>query len=158
MIQGSPEQIWLAISKPGNLEDYHPFCKSNPVKAWTGVGSVDTIHYDSGWVFQRRFVHWVDRVGYDLLIGREGGRQSYVSWRISETHGERGILGITIYPHVLQNIPATIRWVPHTFYLRPALYSYLKAVLKGFAWFITTGKPVKKDQFGSHKWFSGNDE
>jgi hypothetical protein len=155
MIQASPEQIWLAISKPGNLEDCHPFCKSNPVKAWTGVGSVDTIHYDSGWVFQRRFVNWVDRVGYDLHIGREGGRQSYVSWRISEAQGERGILVITIYPHVLQKIPAAIRWIPHTLYLHPALNSYLEAVLNGFAWFLTTGKPVKKDQFGSHKWFSG---
>lgn len=41
--------------------------------------------------------------------------------------------------------------------IQPALHSYLDAVLKGFEWFITTGKPVSKNQFGSHKWFSGND-
>ncbi len=155
-IQASPQQIWLAISKPGNLNDCHPFCASNPVSAWPGVGSVDTIHYYSGWVFRRRFVRWIDKVGYDLLVGRPGGRKSYVSWRISGAQDDHGTLGITIYPHALQNIPSAVRWIPHILVLRPALQSYLEAVVRGFEWFITTGKPVKKNQFGSHKWFSGN--
>ncbi len=63
---------------------------------------------------------------------------------------------ITIYPHILQNIPVVIRWIPHIVSIQPALNSYLESVLKGFEWIITTGKPVIKDQFGSHKWFSGN--
>ena len=155
-IEVSPEHIWLVIAKPGNVKDYHPYCEKNPVYEWPGVGSKDGIYYYSGWVLHREFVNWIDGVGYDLLIGREGGRKSYVSWRLTEEQEGTGTLRITIYPHALQNIPIAIRWIPHIAIIQPALHSYLVAVLKGFEWFITTGKPVSKDQFGTHKWFSGN--
>ena len=153
-IDASPQHIWAAISRPGNLADCHPFCDQNPVYEWPGVGSRDAIYYDSGWVYQREFVNWIDGTGYDLTIGREGGRKSYVSWRIGGDQGDTGKLSITIYPHILQDTPAAIRWLPHIIYIQPALSSYLTSVVKGFEWFITTGKPVARDQFGSHKWFS----
>jgi hypothetical protein len=102
----------------------------------------------------REFVSWIDGVGYDLVIGREGGGKSYVSWRISGQGGDSSSLRITIFPHALQNLPVAIRWVPHLVVLRPALRSYLESVVKGFEWFITTRRPVRKNQFGPHKWFS----
>jgi len=155
-IEATPQRIWLAISNPGNLNDCHPFCEKNNVIEWPGGGSIDDIHYYSGWVLRREFVHWIEGEGYDLTIGRVGGRKSYVSWRIIlETDGT-GTLRITIYPHALQRVPVAFRWIPHIAVIQPALTSYLNAVLKGFEWFITTGKPVSRDQFGSHKWFSGN--
>lgn len=154
VIDASPKRIWSVISSPGNLEDCHPFCESNPVGKWQGVGSRDTIHYYSGWVLQREFVNWIDGVGYDLIIGRAGGRKSYVSWRIKEGQDNRSALTITIYPHALQNVPIAIRWIPHITYIHPSLKKYLESVTLGFDWFITTGKPVSKDQFGSHRWFS----
>lgn len=92
------------------------------------------------------------------MIGREGGRKSYVSWRITEEHEGTGMLTITIYPHALRNITLAIRWLPHMITIKPALQNYLDSVLKGFEWFITTGKPVSKNQFGSHKWFSSTDD
>ena len=156
-INASPEEIWSVISNAGNLEDCHPFCEKNPVIEWGGVGAKDVIHYYSGWIMQREFVNWREGVGYDLVIGREGGRQSYVSWRITEEDEGKGSLRITIYPYALRNIPVAVRWIPHLLVIRPAMHSYLKSVLKGFEWFITTGEPVRKDQFGSHKWFSTND-
>jgi len=155
-IKTSPQSIWLTIANPGNLGYCHPFCEKNSVSKWPGVGSKDIIHYYSGWVMQRDFVTWIDGEGYDLLIGREGGRKSYVSWRITnEREGAR--LRITIFPHALQKIPTIIRWIPNIVVIQPALHSYLESVLKGFEWFITTGKPVSKDQFGTHRWFSNND-
>jgi len=158
-IETSSQNIWLAISNPGNLEDCHPFCDRNPVEEWPGVGSRDSIHYNSGWVLHREFLHWIDGEGYDLTIGRKSGRKSYVSWRITEEHKNLSTLSITIYPHILQNIPVAIRWIPHIASVRPALQAYLESVIKGFEWFITTGKPVIKNQFGSHRWFSKeNDE
>jgi len=155
-IKASPQKIWSVITEPGNLENYHPFCKKNSVSEWPGVGSKDVIHYYSGWVLQREFVNWIDGIGYDLFIGREGGRKSYVSWRITDDLGEAR-LRITIYPHALQKVPVAIRLIPHIVSVHPALHSYLEVVLKGFEWFVATGKPVSKDQFGTHKWFSGND-
>jgi len=154
-IKASPQKIWSVISNPGNLEDCHPFCEKNPVHEWPGVGSRDVIYYYSGWVMERKFTNWIDGEGYDLLIGREGGRKSYVSWRITND-GEDVRLRITIFPHALQNIPKAIRWIPHIAVIQPSLHSYLDSVIKGFEWFVTTGKPVIKNQFGSHKWFSNN--
>ena len=155
-IKASPQDIWLPMADAGNLNACHPFCEKNLVLKWPGVGSKDVIHYYSGWVMQREFVNWIDGVGYDLYIGREGGRKSFVSWRI--TNDQQGAkLRITIFPHTLQKIPSIIRWIPHFVVLHPGLHSYLESVLKGFEWYITTGKPVSKDQFGTHKWFSNND-
>jgi hypothetical protein len=153
-IAASPVRIWSAISKPGNLEDCHPFCEKNPVSEWPGVGSRDTIYYYSGWILHREFTNWIDGLGYDLVIGRDNGRKSYVSWRIFEGPGNSNTLNITIYPHVLQNIPVPLSWIAHRFYIQPSLQNYLQSVVKGFEWFITTGKPVLKNQFGSHDWFS----
>ena len=155
-MDASPQRLWLAITRPGNLADCHPFCVENPVFTWPGAGSKDVIYYYSGWVLQREFVNWMEGVGYDLWIGREGGGRSFVSWRIGEAQGGTGTLRITIYPYVMQNLPVVIRWLPYKFYIQPALRTYLESVVKGFEWFITMGKPVGRDQFGSHKWFSGN--
>jgi hypothetical protein len=63
-------------------------------------------------------------------------------------------LTITVFPQVLQQLSVMIRWLPHVVRLRPMLRSYLISVLKGFDWYITTGQPVKRNQFGSHEWFS----
>jgi hypothetical protein len=53
---GAPAQkVWEVISAPGNLEACHPFCAKNPVAAWPGEDSRDSVHYLSGWVFERRF-------------------------------------------------------------------------------------------------------
>ena len=54
-IKASAECVWSAISKPGNLEDCHPFCEKNPVYDWPGVGSRDAVYYYSGWILQREF-------------------------------------------------------------------------------------------------------
>ena len=156
-IDASPRSIWFAITRPENLKDCHPFCENNPVFEWPGVGSKDAIYYYSGWVLHREFVSWIEGVGYDLIIRREGGGKSFVSWRIMEDQEDTSILSITIYPHTIQNIPLAIRWIPHFIYIQPSLYSYLESVVKGFEWFIITGIPVRRNQFGSHKWFSGND-
>lgn len=153
-IEASPQDVWSVISSPGNLEDCHPFCEKNPVHKWPGVGSIDTIYYYSGWVLDREFVNWIDGEGYDLYIGRKGGGKSYVSWRIKEEHKNISRLSITIYPHALQELPVFVRLIPYTVYIRPTLHSYLESVVRGFEWFLRTGNPVRKNQFGSHKWFS----
>ena len=153
-IAAPPQKVWEVISNPGNLDDCHPFCHKNPVDQWPEVGSKDTIHYYSGWVLHREFLTWIDGVGYDLIIGRADGRQSYVSWRITKEQENESKLSITLYPHALQKLPVIIRWLPHITIIRPTMQSYLESVVKGFDHFITTGKPVKENHFGSHPWFS----
>ncbi len=143
---------------PGNLELCHPFCAENPVFVWPGADSRDEIHYLSGWVFERRFVRWIDGVGYDLEIGRPGGGMSFVSWRILPHANGESTLRISVYPHVLQRWPAAIRWLPHRLRLRPMLTQYLSSVVGGFEWYVTRGEAVPRNHFGSHPWFSGRIE
>ena len=148
------DKVWETISMPGNLEHCHPFCAKNPVQIWPGEGARDEVHYLSGWVFERRFCRWIDGVGYDLEIGRRGGRSSFVSWRIMPVDDQSNLLRIAVYPHVLQNIPSAIRWLPHLLYLGPLLRRYLSSVVGGFEWYVTRGEPVPRNQFGRHPWFS----
>ncbi len=153
-IAAAADQAWTVISMPGNLEPCHPFCARNPVKQWPGEGSRDEVHYLSGWIYERRFRHWIDGVGYDLEIGRRGGGSSFVSWRIAPVDAESCVLRIAVYPHALQSVPVAIRWLPHVVRLGPMLRRYLSSVVRGFDWYVTRGEPVPRDRFGSHPWFS----
>ena len=153
-IEASANAVWDVISRPGNMESWHPFCASNPVRAWPGPGSIDEVHYLSGWKLERRFDDWIEGVGYDLTIGRPGGRQSSVSWRISPVDDRSCRLSITLLLHALQNMPVAIRWIPHYLWLRPMMRKYLDSVVRGIEWYVTRGEPVARDQFGEHPWFS----
>ena len=148
------ERLWETISMHENLAQCHPFVAKNPVIAWPGPDARDEVHYLSGWVYERRFLAWFDGIGYDLEIGERGGRQSFVSWRIEPVDAQSSTLRIAVYPHVLQNIPVVIRWIPHLLKVRPLLTSYLESVLKGIDWYLTRGEPVRPNQFGTHPWFS----
>jgi hypothetical protein len=128
--------------------------EKNPVFEWPGPNSHDEIHYFNGMVLERRFTAWHEDVGYDLEIGRDGGRTSVVSWRIKPVGSRKCAVGITVFPHLLQGVPTAVRWVPHLLRLRPQLRRYLGSVLRGLDWFIVNGRPVRRNQFGSHRWFS----
>ncbi len=155
-IAASAEKVWKTISAPGNLELCHPFCASNPVEVWPGEHARDEVHYLSGWVFERRFCRWIDGIGYDLEIGRRGGRSSFVSWRISSVGTQQCNLRISVYPYALQQIPVALRWIPHSLRLRPMLKRYLSSVTRGFEWYVTRGQPVPRNEFGTHPWFSAS--
>ena len=156
-IAASAGKVWDVISMPGNLEPCHPFCAKNPVEVWPGAESRDEINYLSGWIYERQFCTWIDGVGYDLNIGRHGGRKSFVSWRIKTVNSQSCILKITVYPYALENIPLAIRWLPHIIWLAPKLTSYLSSVVRGFEWYVLQGEPVPRNQFGSHPWFSASE-
>ena len=63
-------------------------------------------------------------------------------------------LNITIYPREISRYPKFTK--PFLYYLiiKPSLQKYLSSVLNGFQWYITKNERVKKNQFGTHKWFS----
>jgi hypothetical protein len=153
-IEAPAGEVWEAISRPGNLEHCHPFCSKNPVQVWPGPDSRDEVHYLSGWVFERRFREWIEGTGYDLEIGRKGGGQSSVSWRITPVDDRGCRLRITVCPHGLQSIPVVVRWLPHLFWLRPLLGKYLDSVVRGVEWFVIRNEPAPKNAFGTHPWFS----
>ena len=155
-IPAPASRVWETISMPGNLETCHPFCRTNPVELWPGPDSRDEIHYLSGWVLQRHFRRWIEGVGYDLEIRRDGSDLASVSWRVLPVDEHRCRLEITICPYTLQHVPLAVRWLPHLLRLRPMLKRYLVAVVKGFEWVVIRREAVPRDQFGRHPWFSAS--
>ena len=153
-IAAPANEVWDAISMPGNLESCHPFCAKNPVETWPGPDAYDQVHYLNGLIFERRFRSWIEGTGYDLDIGRIGGRSSFVSWRLQPIDPGNTNLRIAVYPFLFQNLPVVIRWMPHILRIRPLLRRYLESVTKGFEWYVTRKEPVPRNQFGSHPWFS----
>ena len=148
-----PGEAWALISTRGGLEEFHPFCRKNPVGAWPGVGSRDAVEYYNGRMIRRDFVGWSEGTGYDIEVSDTNGPLASVSWRLTEAaHG--ATLTISLTPRLLAGIPRLLRWLPSVTFVRPMLRRYLRSVLQGFEWRMRTGEPVERNQFGSHLWFS----
>ena len=94
------------------------------------------------------------------MIGEKNKKKTEVNWEIKKLkeieEGEKALLSISLKIPYFQQIPVILRWIPHFLYLNPKMKKYLNSVLKGFEYYITTGKPVERNQFGSHSWFSPN--
>ena len=154
VIAASKVEVWKAISSPGNLNDSHPFCLENSVLDWQEEKSVDTLEYLNGFVIVRRFQTWDEGEGYSLLVGRDGGRQSFVEWKISEVNEKKTLLKIRVHPHLLSDWNWLIASFAYVFYIRPKLKKYLFSVTRGFEWQIKNKKKIPRNHFGSHSWFS----
>ena len=44
-IEASLSSLWEIISKPGHLEQFHPYCKKNEAVNWPGIESQDFLTY-----------------------------------------------------------------------------------------------------------------
>ncbi len=144
----SREEVWGVISRPGNLVDFHPFCESNPVEVWPGVGSRDKIYYYSGLVLVREFNAWIEGTGYDLTATSENGMQFKVSWRITPAENNHSSLTLTISQVLEQGSERKMKQFSRL------LKKYLIQVGGGCEYFLRTGERVKRNQFGSHRLFS----
>ena len=78
----SSSKLWEVISEPGNLNNSHPFCKSNEVVNWENEGRSDRLIYLNGLDYIRTFKTWDEGSGYTLEI--KDGSQSYVIWEINQ--------------------------------------------------------------------------
>ncbi len=144
--------MWEVISAPGNLEQVHPFVTANPVHRWPGVGAHDTVEYHGGRVLERRFTAWHEGTGYDLDASDDRGPAAGVQWRLAAAEGGAR-LTIALTPRMLAGVPALVRPAPMAA-VRVMMRRYLRAVLAGVEWRVTTGEPVRRNQFGAHPWFS----
>jgi len=150
----SKDQLWQLISRGGNLNECHPFCLANDVIDWDENSHVDKLVYLNGLTYIRRFLNWNEGEGYDLLIGKEEGPQSYVNWEISQIDENNSSLTITVYPYLLTSMNKILSFLPFILYIRPKLKNYLKSVLNGFLYFSDNGKPVPRNHWSKHSWFS----
>ena len=144
----SADDLWQLISRPSNLVDFHPFCESNPVEIWPGVGSRDVIHYYSGLVLVREFDAWYEGTGYDLTATADMGFRYRVFWRINPGEESHSSLTITIRQFTDQLPEKKLDQ-----YAR-LLDKYLYQVGQGLEYFLRTGERVSRNQFGAHRFFS----
>jgi hypothetical protein len=147
-VQASQEQVWKAISEPGNLVNFHPFCERNPVDRWPGVGSRDRIFYYNGLVLVRDFTDWIEGQGYDLVASAEEGLQFKVTWRILKENVGTSFLNLTIYQVLDQETDRKVQQYSRL------LAKYLQQVGQGFEYYLHTGERVTRNQFGAHRLFS----
>ena len=109
--------LWEVISTPDILEASHPFCRSNKSIQWDKDDHSDILVYLNGRTYTRRFQTWSEGDGFTLLIGEEGGPQSYVVWELATIGREASRLTITVYPYILATVSythltlPTISWV-----------------------------------------------
>jgi len=146
-------KLWEIISQRSNLEFFHPFCEKNPITSWDNTKHKDEVHYYNGLIFKRNIIKWMDGDGYDLLIGKNNGAKSFVSWRIIKNE-VGSILSITIYPYLFNKNLKLINYIPFYIIVKPSLTLYLNSIMKGILFYIKTGQKVEKNQFGNHIWFS----
>ncbi len=142
--------MWAVISAPGHLVQVHPYCVANPVRAWPGAASHDSVVYHNGRVVERRFTAWQDGEGYDLEASDGNGPAALVRWRLAPA-GDGSTLTIALTPRL--HAPRPLRPAAHAAF-RVLMRRYLRAVLRGVDWRVTTGTRVRADQFGRHRWFS----
>lgn len=152
------ERVWQVMATPGALPRYHPFCSDNPFGDWPGVGAEDTIRYESGLVLHRRFTAWDEGHAYELEIGNVEWPTSHVRWEVKSVDAQKSELTITVWPNAFADYPAPLRWAVHRWYLIPLLRRYLRTVLRGLDYHLTTGHDVTPNQFGRVPFFSPADE
>jgi hypothetical protein len=154
-VRASAEDVWAVISEPGNLDNVHPFCASNEVERWSGVGSRDRIRYHSGVLYEREALAWVDGVGYDLTVGPPPGPIAVARWRIDPADGaDRCRITIEVTSFVRSDVTVEVRERYERSVIRGAIPPYLDSVVRGVAWYSETGTPVQRNQFGAHDVYS----
>ena len=131
----SPRILWNVISAPNHLELFHPFCKKISI-SWDDMPYVDELEYLNGLKYVRKFVKWEPLKGYALNIGRKKGKQSHVIWEIKEIDDLNCSLSITVYPHLLNNWPYFISYLPYKLIIKPKLYDYLFSVISGLKYYL----------------------
>ena len=150
----SVNELWKLISKPSNLELYHPFCKSNTPIEWNDENHADKLEYLNGTVLERYFISWKENKGYDLYIGRKDGRKSHVSWKIERISHHQTELSIEVRPWIFNQGNRFIEFIPFEFFVRPRLKSYLESVLGGLKWHAVNQRITPRNHFGKLAWFS----
>ena len=153
-IETSKSAVWDLISSPGHLNQFHPFCKENKVlKSKNGTILKDQLIYLNDLTYYRTFKEWRPMAGYTIRIGTKNGKKSDVKWQIIDK-GVFTYVKIIIKPYTSSKIPKLLYPIFHYAVIRPKLKSYLKSVLKGLEYYLTHNKPVPRNKFGNHSWFT----
>jgi ribosome-associated toxin RatA of RatAB toxin-antitoxin module len=153
-IAKNADMVWELISSPGHLNQFHPFCEENKVlESKNDIILKDQLNYLNGITYYRTFTDWKPMIGYRIKIGSKKGKESDVKWQIIDK-GVFTYVKITVRPYTSSKIHKLLYPIFHYAVIRPKLKSYLKSVLRGLEYYLTHKKPVPRNEFGNHSWFT----
>mgnify|MGYP001306321968 CR=1 FL=1 len=152
-INASLSSLWEIISKPGHLENFHPYCKKNEALKWPGIDSQDLLTYLNGKTYKREILEWCEKNSFSLVIGEIDRPKSFVKWEFKDNK-KNSKVKITLYPHLLLNWPKFFSYLPYKCYIKPQLRRYLKAVLCGLKLYAENDQIIEEGLQPSHSWFS----
>ena len=153
LILSSIDKVWEILSKDSHLELVHPFCKTHKKIVWNKQEKKDIIVYLNGLIYFRTFYDWREKQGFKLMIGKKNGKKSRVVWDLRSSK-QGVVLSIIVTPYISKKYNKVLSFMFMKIYVIPLLNYYLKNVTKGIKCYVEKGMPIKKNQFGKHKWFS----
>ena len=150
ILNQNPDIVWEIISSKNALELFHPYCLKNDVIDYK---KKDKLVYLNGLIYIREFSVWKPNKGFELSIGKKGGKKSKVIWEIKIL--DRGCeVTISVFPYSSSKISKYFYPIINIIIVKPKLRKYLQSVLKGLKFYLDTNFRVRKNQFGKHAWFS----
>ena len=152
-IKSSVENLWELISSRDHLNKVHPFCKIHEAIVWNDKSRKDMLVYLNGLRYFREFQTWNKNKGYSLIIGTKRGKKSEVDWQINSEFNKT-FLKISVKPYLFENYPKPIYKLLFYLVVRPMLRNYLESVIGGIDWYLINKRPVPRNIFGKHLWFS----
>ena len=152
-INATSSKLWEIISKPGHLEQFHPYCKKHEAVKWPGIDSQDFLTYLNGKIYKREILEWNVKQSFSLVIGEIDGPKSFVKWQFRDNRMNSKVK-ITVYPYLLIKWPKFISYIPYILYIKPQLKNYLKAVLHGLKHHAEKEKIIEENIQAKHPWFT----
>ena len=150
ILNQNPDIVWEIISSKNALELFHPYCLKNDAIDYK---KKDKLVYLNGLIYIREFSVWKPNKGFELSIGKKGGKKSKVIWEIKIL--DKGCeVTISVFPYSSSKISKYFYPIINIIIVKPKLRKYLLSVLKGLKFYLDTNIRVKKNQFGKHAWFS----
>ena len=150
ILNQNPDIVWEIISSKNALELFHPYCLKNDAIDYK---KKDKLVYLNGLIYIREFSVWKPNKGFELSIGKKGGKKSKVIWEIKIL--DRGCeVKISVFPYSSSKISKYFHPIVNIIIVKPKLRKYLQSVLTCLKFYLDTNIKVKKNQFGKHAWFS----
>ncbi|ETX06462.1 MAG: hypothetical protein ETSY2_17000 [Candidatus Entotheonella gemina] len=94
-----------------------------------------------------------DGAGYDLEIGLPPHKTARVAWRIKALGEQRSELSIEVTPYLKSDLSEHCKQSYERRFFGDSIAQYLDSV-RGVDHVAVTGQAVRKNQFGTHPFFS----
>src|SRR5699024_3726525 len=152
---GRPVQdLWGVFTTRGHFKMFHPYCKAHEKKQLSGIGDRDRATFYNGKTMRRVVIEWDEGHSYTIKMDNDDGIDTRVRFCMESQGKSRATCSVRISTDAYRKIPRPIWGLYARFLLFPTFKKYLSSLLSGLDYFLRTGKPVKKNQFGRHWKFS----